>query len=263
MANFTAKDVQQLRKNTGAGMMDCKKALEDSDGDFEAAVQLLREKGLAKAGARSDRDASQGTVAIAADGNRAALVELKAETDFSAKAEDFVALVDELAQLVLAGGEEAVAQKQTAIEDLNIQKKENISLGKVVRFEAAEGAIIDAYLHRQDGRGVIGVLLEATGVDAETLHEIALHAAFAKPRFLRRDEVPAEAAAKERASLLEITKAEGKPEAAWEKIVDGRLNSWYGESVLLEQGVHGDKETVAQRIGNGTITRMAIAVIGG
>jgi elongation factor Ts len=105
-------------------------------------------------------------------------------------------------------------------------------------------------------------VLEGEGVSPELLHEIALHAAFAKPKYLDRSEIPAEDVEKERANLLEITKAEGKPEAAWPKIVDGRVNAWIADRVLLEQGVHGEKETVSHRLGDGRITRMALAVIG-
>ena len=195
--SFTAKDVQALRKATGAGMMDCKKALEATEGDTEAAVQWLREKGIVKAGERLDREASQGTVAVVVEGNRAALVELKAETDFSAKAADFVAVVTELAQHVLANGVDAIAERKAQVEDLNITKKENISLGKVAMFEAADGNILDTYLHRQEGRGIIGVILEGSGVDPETLHEIALHCAFAKPRYLDRSEIAVEEIEKE------------------------------------------------------------------
>lgn len=263
MPNFTAKDVQDLRRMTGSGMLDAKKALEATDGDPEAAVQWLREKGVVKQLERREREASEGAIAIAADGNRAAMVQLRAETDFSAKADDFMTLVRELAELVLAKGTEAVAERAGDVEHLNVVKKENISVGTVARFEAAEGHILDTYVHRQDGRGVIGVMLEAVDVDPDVLHEIALHAAFAKPRYLTREEVPAEEVERERANLLEITKAEGKPEAAWPKIVEGRVNAWLANQVLLEQGVHGEKETVAQRIGEGRITRMAIAVVGG
>ena len=263
MSNISAKDVQALRKATGVGMMDCKRALEASDGDMEAAAQWLREKGLAKAVGRLDRENTQGAVAVAVDGNRGALVELKAETDFSAKASDFVAVVTELADLVLAKGEAAVEERKAEIDNLNIVKKENIAVGTVARFEAADGNLLDTYLHRQDGRGVIGVMLEGSGVSRDLLHEIALHAAFAKPRYLRRDEISEADIEKERANLLEITKAEGKPEAAWPKIVEGRVNAWIADQTLLEQGVHGDKETVAQRIGDGRIVRMAIAVIRG
>jgi elongation factor Ts len=263
MPTISAKDVQALRKASGAGMMDCKKALEATDGDMEAAAQWLRERGIVKMVDRLDRESNQGAVAISVDGNRAALVELKAETDFSAKAADFVSVVTELADLVLAKGESAVEERTAEVENLNIVKKENISIGKVVRFEAAEGNLIDTYLHRQDGRGVVGVMLEGSGIERELLHEIALHCAFAKPRYLKREDIPVEDIEKERSNLLEITKAEGKPEAAWSKIVEGRVNAWIADQTLLEQGVHGEKETVARRIGSGQIVRMAVAVIKG
>ena len=262
MADFTAKDVQALRQASGAGMMDAKKALEAAGGDAEAALQALREKGLTKADARSDRESSDGAIAIARDGDRVALVELRSETDFSAKAADFLSLTQELADLVLAEGEEAVSQKSDTIDDLRISKKENIQLGTVALIEPAEGATVDAYLHTdQDGRGTVGVLIEAQGVNSEALHEIALHIAFAKPTALSRDQVPAAEIEAEREAALGVTKAEGKPEQAWEKIVEGRVNKWLSERVLLEQGVFGEKETVAQRIGAGSITRFAQAVI--
>lgn len=263
MADFTAKDVQALRQASGAGMMDAKKALTEAGGDHDAALQALREKGLAKAESRSDRDSSDGAIAIAQDGNKVALVELQSETDFSAKADDFLALTQELADLVLAGGESAVEQKAAAIDDLRIAKKENIQLGTVALIDGAADATIDAYLHTDaEGRGINGVVIEAQGVDAGTLHEIALHVAFAKPAALTRDEVPAEDIEKEREAALGVTKAEGKPEAAWDKIVEGRVNKWLSERVLLEQGVFGEKETVDQKIGSGSITRFVQAFIG-
>ncbi|MDH3755283.1 MAG: translation elongation factor Ts [Acidimicrobiia bacterium] len=262
MAAFTAKDVQELRRATGAGMMDAKKALVDSDGDHDAAAQLLREKGLAKAASRQDRDSNDGAVAIAVSDSAAALVELSCETDFSAKADDFVGLANELAELVLADGPDAVATKADAIDDLKISKKENIELGTVVRVVAADGQTIDSYLHTQDGRGVNGVVVVASGVDAETLHAIALHIAFAKPTVLHRDQVDPDAVARERAALLDITKAEGKPEKAWEKIVEGRLGAWFKETVLLEQGLHGDKASVQDTIGDGEIISFTQAYIG-
>jgi elongation factor Ts len=257
---ITAKAVQELRQATGAGMMDAKKALTEADGDFEAAVQILREKGLAKAAGRSDRDNSEGLVAVASNDAGASLVHLKSETDFAAKSDDFKKLIDELAGLVLDKGPEAVSEKAAELEDLKLTVKENIEYGSVVRFDKAEGAVIDAYLH---GGGRMGVLVEGTGVDPEVLHEIALHIAFARPTFLSRDEVPADEVEKEKAALLEITKSEGKPEAAWPKIVDGRINAWFGERVLLEQGVFGDKEKVKDKIGDGTITRFVLAEVGG
>lgn len=262
MSSFTAQDVKALRQATGAGMMDCKRALTDSDGDMEAATQLLREKGMAKAAARAERASDQGAVALAVDGNAAAIVELRCETDFSAKADDFTALADELAQLVLAEGEEAVGARQSALEDLALAKKENVQLGKVVRVQAADGNILDSYLHTQDGRGTSAVVVEARGVSQELAHEVALHIAFAKPAVLHRDEVDAAEVERERIALTEMTKAEGKPEQAWDKIVTGRLRAWYAERVLLEQGMFGEKETVQSRLGDGAVVRFELAAIG-
>ncbi|MEL7158849.1 MAG: translation elongation factor Ts [Actinomycetota bacterium] len=259
MAAFGAKDVQELRKATGAGMMDAKRALTDADGDFEAATQLLREKGLAKAAGRSDRANAEGVVAIAQSEAGAALVHLKSETDFAAKSDDFRKLAQQLADSVLSDGPEAANSKDAEIEDLKLTVKENIEVGTVARYEARDGEIIDAYLH---GDGRAGVLIQAAGLDAEQLHEIALHIAFAKPSYLHREDVPAEDVAREEAALLEITKAEGKPEQAWPKIVEGRLNAWFGERVLLEQGVFGEKETVEARVGDGNISRFTLAMVG-
>jgi len=257
--SVTAQQVKELREATGAGMMDAKKALTDASGDFDGAVQILREKGLAKAASRSDRENAEGLVVVASNDSAASLVHLKCETDFAAKSEAFVGLANECADLVLADGPEAIATKETAIEDLKLTVKENVDFGSVVRYDKADDSVIDAYIH---GGGKAGVLIEAEGVDPEVLHEIALHIAFAKPKFLHRDEVPADEIEKERAALLEITKSEGKPEAAWPKIVDGRVNSWLGERVLLEQGVFGEKETVASKIGDGTIRRFVLAAVG-
>ncbi len=256
---ITAKDVQELRKATGAGMMDAKRALTEAGGDFDAAVQILREKGLAKAATRTDRENTEGLVVIAEDDSAAAMVHLKSETDFSAKSDDFAALANDMANAVLADGETAIAGFESKLEDLRLNVKENVEVGTVARFEKSPGRAVDAYLH---GGGRAGVLIEGEGVDPELLHELALHIAFAKPRYLTRDEVPEADVVKERAALLEITKSEGKPEAAWDKIVEGRVNAWFGESVLLEQGVFGEKEKVAAKIGDGKITRFALAMVG-
>ena len=215
MADFTAQDVKKLRDLTGAGMMDAKKALTENDGDFDAAAKWLREKGLGKAAERSDRENTQGSVAVARDGNAVALVQLKCETDFVAKNPDFVALVNDLAELVAKSGEGAVGDKQSAIDDLKITLKENIELGQVIRFEAADGAVLDTYLHVQNGRGVNGVLVEVQGGDQELAHDVAVHIAFAKPGTLKREDVDAAAIEEERASLLKETQNEGKPEQAW------------------------------------------------
>ena len=263
MTEFTAKDVQKLRQASGAGMMDAKKALDETSGDFDAALQALREKGLAKADSRSDRESSNGAIAVARGDAAAAIVELKSETDFSAKAEDFLSLIQKLADLVLAEGEEAVSQVSDEIDDMKISKKENIQLGLVQRVEVPENALMDVYLHTdQEGRGINGVVVVGEGVSDEDLHEVALHIAFAKPTALRREDVSQEEIAKERESALGVTKAEGKPEAAWEKIVEGRVSKWLSERVLLEQGIFGEKETVAQRIGDGKSLEFAQAYIG-
>jgi elongation factor Ts len=263
MAEFTAKDVQSLRQATGAGMMDAKKALTENDGDMEAAAQWLREKGLAKVAKLDDRENSQGSVTAVVDGQVGAIVQLKSETDFSAKADDFTSLVQDLAEMVVAKGTDAVAELSDEIDTLKINKKENIEVGTVVRFEAADGNILDSYLHLQDGRGVNAVLVELQGGDKDLAHDIAVHIAFTKPAYLSRDEVPEADVERERQALLDITKAEGKPEQAWPKIVEGRLNAWYKDQVLLEQGfVRDDKQTITQLLGDATLVRFAQVYIG-
>ena len=266
MADFTAKDVQALRQATGAGMMDAKKALTEADGDMEAARKLLREKGLAKADDRAGRENAQGAIAIATNVGTVGMVELKCETDFVAKSDNFVRLTQELADSVAAGGEEAVAGHAAAIDDLKVSLKENIEVGRAVQVKLAEGEVVDTYLHRQEGRGVNGVVVVLQGGSKELAHDVAVHVAFAKPQYLTRDEVPEEVVAEERETLLNITRAEGKPEAAWPKIVEGRLNGWYKERVLLDQPfVRDDKQTVAQlaESGGATIVRHAQLFIGG
>ena len=264
MAAFTAQDVKALRDATGAGMMDAKKALVEADGDRQKAAQILRQKGLTKVATLEDRENNQGAVAIATAPGRAALVELKSETDFSAKAADFVAVVEKMAAAVLANGEGAVEEVAEDLDTLRITKKENIVLGKVALFVEAEGNLLDTYLHTQDGRGTNAVMIEIAGSDdAELAHQIALHIAFAKPTALSRDEIDPALVDVARQGFEDLTRKEGKPEAAIPKIVEGRLNSWYAERVLPEQGMFGEKETVAQQLGDGSIVRFIQAVIGG
>jgi len=235
----------------------------EADGDRDAAAQILRQKGLSKVATLEDRENSQGAIAVARNGNVASIVELKSETDFSAKAADFSALTQTLADAVLADGESGLAAHQSAIDDLKISKKENIEVGLVARYEAAEGNGLDAYVHIQDGRGANGVLIEIEGASDEVAHEIALHCAFAKPDALSRDEIEAELVEKARAGFEELTIKEGKPEQAVPKIVEGRLNSWYSDRVLPEQGLFGDKETVQDKLGAAQILRFDQAFIGG
>ena len=263
MAEFTAKDVQRLRQTTGAGMLDCKKALEATDGDFEKAVNWLREKGLSQTGKRADRANEQGAVATANTGEAAAVVELKSETDFVAKSAEFTAIVHELAQAVAERGEQAVDEFKEQLDNLRITLKENIDVGRVVRFEAADGAVIDTYLHSQNDRGVNGVMVELVGGDRQLAHEVALHIASSRPQWLTRDEVPAERVEAEREVLENLTRNEGKPEQAVPKIVEGRLGGFFKDNVLLEQPyVREPKQTVGQLIGNAKITRFAQVEIG-
>jgi elongation factor Ts len=263
MAEFTAKDVQALRQATGAGMMDAKKALEEAGGDAEAAADILREKGLVKAASRADRENAEGAVAIAQDGNVAVLVQLKCETDFSAKTDAFIQLVDRLAEVVLHKGADGVSELNDEIDQLKLTTKENIEVGDIARFEAAEGNFIDTYLHKSDGRGKVGVLLEVTGGTQEQAHEVAKHIAFAKPTFLQRDEVPADEVEKERAFLEQQTRDEGKPEQAWPKIVEGKLTAFFKDRVLGEQDLFNEKgNPVSGALGDGTVVRFALATVG-
>ena len=264
MADFTAKDVQRLRQATGAGMMDSKRALEETSGDFEAAVKWLREKGLGSAAKRSDRENTQGAVAVARDGDVAAMVELKSETDFVAKSPDFVNLADELAALVAAKGEQAATERGDAIDELKVVLKENIELGRVVRFDAASGNALDTYLHIQSDRGVNGVLVELKGGSQELAHDIAVHIAFGKPEYLRREDVPQAEVDAERQTLEATARNSGKPEQALPKIVEGMLNGWFKERVLLDQPyAKDDKQSVQQVLAGAEIVRFAQVVIGG
>lgn len=259
---FTAKDVQALRQSTGAGMMDAKRALEISDGDAEAAKQWLREKGLAASAKRDERENVQGTVALVIDGNVGAVVKLRSETDFVASSDQFRTEAETLAQLVAERGVDAVSDRAGALEDLRIQLKERIELGEVERIDAGDH-VLGSYLHVQGGRGVNAVLVEATGVTPEIAHDVAVHIAFARPKYLRRDDVPAELVERERATLETISRNEGKPEAALPKIVEGRINGFFKDVALLDQPyAKDDKLSIAQLIGSGTIVRFAQVEIG-
>jgi elongation factor Ts len=263
MAEVSAKEVQTLRKATGAGMMDAKRALVETGGDFDAAATWLREQGLAKAASRSERDNTEGAVAAVVVDGSAAIVELKSETDFVAKSDRFVGLANELATLVATDGEGAVDRRSGEIDDLRITLKENIELGRVIRFEGGAGAVLDAYVHRQAGRGVNAVVVELDGGSPELAHDIALHIASARPDFLSVDEVPAADVEAERATLENLSRNEGKPEAALPKIVEGRLQGWYAERVLLEQKfVKDEKQTIRDVLGDASIRRFAQVEIG-
>lgn len=279
MADFSAADVAALRKATGAGMMDCKQALTETGGDIEAAKDWLRKKGLAGAGKRAGRAAEQGAVEVLVDGKVGAIAELTAETDFVAKGAEFTETVAKLARLAVEQGKQELAAlefKGTTVEEhvtqLAAKLGENVALGRIVVFETADG-LLDGYKHVQSERGTIGVLVELGGVDPsdakaqEVAHDVALHVASAAPRWVTREEVPVDVVEKERAVLEELTRNEGKPDNAIPKIVEGRLNGFYKDNVLLEQpSVKDAKTTVGKVVGSlgkdVTIRRFARVKIG-
>ena len=244
MANFSAADVKKLRETTGAGMMDCKKALEETDGDLEAAVDLLRTKGAAKAAKRgAEREATAGLVATSGG----ALVELNSETDFVAKNDDFIKAAQQIAEAADAEALKAVKVGDKTVgevvEQLAITIGEKIELGRVAYFD---GPVV-TYMHRRasDLPPAVGVLVAYDGDDVEAARGAAMQIAAMKPRYLTRDEVPAEIVSHEREIAEATSREEGKPEQAIAKITEGRLNGFFKDVVLLEQpSVQESKKSV-------------------
>ncbi|HET6626172.1 MAG TPA: translation elongation factor Ts [Nocardioidaceae bacterium] len=250
MANITAADVKRLRDLTSAGMMDSKKALQEADGDFDKAVEILRVKGSAKAAKRgAERTASNGLVATA--GN--ALVELNCETDFVAKSDDFVAAGQQIAQ---AADEAKPADVEALkavpvgdstvgdlVQDLAVKIGEKIELGRVAVFEGP----VATYMHRRasDLPPAVGVLVEYEGGSEEAARGAAMQVAAMRPQYVSRDEVPADIVAKEREIAEATAREEGKPEQALPKIVEGRLNGFFKDVALLDQpSVQDSKKNV-------------------
>ena len=263
MANFTAADVKRLRELTGAGMLDCKNALAETDGDFNKAVEALRIKGAKDVGKRAERATAEGLVA-AKDG---ALIELNSETDFVAKNAEFQALADQVVDAALNAkatdvatlnaakiGDKTVEQ---AIADLSAKIGEKLELRRVQYFDGN----VETYLHKRaaDLPPAVGVLVEFTGSDngagKEAAHAVALQIAALKARYLSREEVPEDVVASERRIAEETAKAEGKPEQALPKIVEGRLNGFFKDAVLLEQpSVSDSKKTVKALLDEAGVT---------
>src|SRR5689334_4387867 len=259
MAEITAAAVKELRERTSAGMMDCKKALAETNGDMEAAIDWLRAKGLSAAAKKAGRTASEGLIGVAVEGNRGALVEVNSETDFVGKNEIFQQFVGNVAKLVLEHGTdvEALGAAQypeggTVAEKLtdNIAKiGENQSLRRAALLEVGEGAIVP-YVHNQvaPGLGKIGVLvaLESTA-SADVLHglgkQIAMHVAAAHPLALTADELPADLVERERSIAMEKAKESGKPDNIIEKMVEGGLAKFRKENALLTQLFVRDNKT--------------------
>ena len=256
MANYTASDVKELREKSGAGMMDCKGALDEANGDIEKAFEFLRLKGLKGVSKREGRTTSNGLIVSRVGDGAGVLVELACETDFVAKAENFVTLADQVADAIAAAGAKNVEDGLKAthdgktVADLIVDKAaimgEKVELRKV---EVISAAGIDAYMHRtsRDLPPQVGVLLGFDGADIETAHDIAVHIAAFSPTYLSREDVPAEIVAKEREIAAETARNEGKPEAALEKIVEGRVTGFFKETCLLDQAFAEDnKQSVAQ-----------------
>ena len=264
MANYTAADVKRLRELTGSGMMDCKNALEQSDGDLDKAVELLRIKGAKDVGKRAERATSNGLV-VAADG---VMVELDCETDFVAKSTDFQALADQILQVALdqkpADLEALRAAKlgegtvEDAVQALSARIGEKLELK---RYIAIDGPVA-LYLHRRstDLPPAIGVLVSydgAAGNDqaADTARGVAMHVAAARPRYTTRDQVPAEVLDNERRIAEATAREEGKPEQVLARIVEGRVNGYFKDVVLLEQpSVQDPKKTVKALLDDAGLT---------
>jgi elongation factor Ts len=270
--SIAAADVKKLRDATGAGMMDAKKALTEAAGDFDKAVEILRISGAAKAAKRgAEREAKSGLVASAGS----ALVELNSETDFVAKNEDFVALAERLA-VAADGAKPADAEEfarvtlddgRTVAETITALAAvigEKIELGRVASFDSDKVA---TYMHRRasDLPPAVGVLVEFSGDDEAAARGVAMQIAAMRPRYLTREDVPAELVDKEREIAEATAREEGKPEQALPKIIEGRLNGFFKENVLLEQSsVQDSKKTVKALLDDAgvTIARFAHIEIG-
>jgi len=256
---ITAADVKKLREMSGAGMMDCKKALGETGGDIDAAVDFLRKKGLSAASKKAGRVAAEGIVVAVSEGNVGVVLEVNAETDFVSKNDQFVSFVNAIAALIIKDNPADVeALKALAFDaELNVEQAlsqliatigENMSIRRFARVEVDAGTVA-SYVH---GGGKIGVLIGIEGdVDADLARGVAMHVAAANPRFIARADVDAESAERERAILSERAIASGKPEAIVDKIVTGQMNKFYSEVCLLEQDfVMDTDQKVGKALGN-------------
>ena len=255
MANYTAADIKALREKTGAGMMDVKKALDEADGDQAKAIEVLRVKGLKGATKREGRSTSDGLVATQVEGGVGTMIEFNSETDFVAKSDPFVSLADEVLALAVssnADSAEAVLEStkdgkpvSEFITESGATLGEKVALRRVGRIE---GAKVESYLHRtnKDLPPQVGVLLAYEGDDATVAHDVAVHIAAMSPKYFTREEVPAELVENERRIAEDTAKNEGKPEKALPKIIEGRVNGFFKENCLLDQGFAKDpKQSVS------------------
>jgi len=268
MTGITADLVRQLRERTGAGMMECKKALVETAGDLDAAGELMRKQGLAKADKKASRVAAEGVIALAAssDGKAAVLVEINCETDFVARGDDFAAFAQEVAQLALqarpAGIEALSALRMASGETVDERRRaliakigENISLRRFERVETT--GLLGSYLHGTR----IGALVAIEGGDATLAKDLAMHVAASNPAYLAAADVPADAVARERGIRVEMLKNDeknrGKPEAILVKIVEGGLNKWLSEITLLGQPFVKDDKLSVEKLLAGAKAQVA------
>jgi elongation factor Ts len=271
MANITAADVKRLREATGAGMLDCKKALEQSEGDFDAAVEILRLKGVKDAGKRATRTAANGLIAAELDGSSAGvMIELNCETDFVAKTDLFqqvaadivaAALVRKPAERLALLSVEARpgATAQQLIEEAGASLKEKLELG---RYTVLEGGYVARYLHRSDPAlpPTVGVLVQLDKPVEQAGKDVAQQVAAMRPQYVTRDDVPADVVAKERGIAEQMTRDEGKPEQAIPKIVEGRLGAFFKDVVLTDQPfVKDPKKSIKQMLAEYGVTVRAFA----
>ncbi|MBM6620503.1 elongation factor Ts [Micrococcaceae bacterium RIT802] len=261
MANYTAADIKALRERTGAGMMDVKKALDEANGDAEKAIELIRVKGLKGATKREGRSTAEGLVAAkVVDGTVGFMIEVNCETDFVAKNDKFIALADKVLDVAVTTGaadlEALLAADVDGKKLSDVVVEEGAILGEKVvvrRMVRLEGATVDAYLHKtsKDLPAQVGVLMavDGSGEAAQTVaHDVAVHTAALAPTFLTREDVPAETVANERRIADETARAEGKPEAALTKIVEGRLTGFFKEIVLLDQPFAKDSKQLVGKV---------------
>lgn len=256
MANYTAADIKELREKTGAGMMDVKKALDEADGDQAKAIELLRVKGLKGATKREGRATSDGLVATFVDGGVGTMIELDSETDFVAKSQRFIDLADEVLALAVSNKSESAeallsveADGKTVaqfITESGAALGEKVDLRRVGRLESQK---VESYLHRtnKDLPPQVGVLFGYEGDDQTVAHDVAVHIAALAPKYFSREDVPAELVENERRIAEDTAKNEGKPQQALPKIIEGRVNGFFKENCLLDQGFAKDpKQTVGK-----------------
>uniref|UniRef100_UPI00403F74C6 translation elongation factor Ts n=1 Tax=Lentilactobacillus hilgardii TaxID=1588 RepID=UPI00403F74C6 len=272
MAKISASQVMQLRKKTGVGMMDAKKALVATEGDFDKAIEVLREKGVAKAEKKSDRVAANGLATVAVKGNTAAIIEVNSETDFVASSDPFKAAVSRISDAIVANKPADVdaalalsTEKGTIKDDLVETTQvtgEKISLRRFEIVEKNDDEVFGSYLHNG---GLIASLVELKGADEATAKDIAMHVAATNPEYLNQSEVPAERLAHEKEILTQEALNEGKPEKIVEKMVEGRLHKFLAEICLEDQEfVKDPDQTVAQYVAskNGSIVKFVRYEVG-